>query len=304
MTKQTPFFSIVIPTYNREKLIPATLDSVFSQTFTNYEVIVVDNCSTDNTEEMLKPLVQSGKIKYIRHEKNFERSRSRNTGMLNARGEFLTFLDSDDFLYESCLADAAKFIEKNSDVKCFHNLYELVNDQKEAIYQYDFPSLDDQIKAIVAGNFMSCIGNFIHREIYTKYKFDTYEDLSGAEDWDFWLRVLADNKVSRIEKVNCGILHHENRSTRSNHFESLERGYNYLFEKFRADEHLMKVYGNSMNRIEANSYLYLAIVANTVGSFSDALKFLKIARRRDSSVIFTARFLKIYRRAIFKLQIR
>ncbi len=304
MTNKNPFFSIVIPTYNREKLIPATLESIFSQTFTDYEVIVVDNCSTDGTEEMLKPLVQSGKIKYIKHEKNYERARSRNTGMENARGEFLTLLDSDDFMYESCLADAAEFVKNNPDAKCFHNLYELVNDKKEVIYQYDFPPLDDQIKAIVAGNFMSCIGNFIHRDIYTKYKFDTFQELSGAEDWDFWLRVLADNKVSRIEKVNCGILHHENRSTRSNHFESLERGYNYLFEKFRADEHLMKIYGKYMNRIEANSYLYLSVVANTVGSFSSAHKFLKIARQKDSSIIFTARFLKSYRRAFFKLQIK
>lgn len=304
MTNQTPFFSVVIPTYNRAKLIPATLESVFSQTYTDYEIIVVDNCSTDNTEEILKPLVAAGKIKYIRHEKNYERARSRNTGMENARGEFLTLLDSDDFMYESCLADAAEFAEKNPDARCFHNLYELVNDEKEVIYRYQFPPLNNQIKAIAAGNFMACIGNFICRDVYTKYRFDTFQDLIGAEDWDFWLRVLADNKVSRIEKVNCGILNHENRSIKSNHFESLERGYEYLLKKFRADEHLMEIYGKYINRIEANSYLYLATVANTIALFSHARRFLNIARQKDSSVVFTFRFLNTCRRAFLKLQIK
>ncbi len=300
MTNQTPFFTIVIPTYNREKLISATLESVFSQTYKNYEIITVDNCSTDGTEEMLKPLVQSGKIRFIKHEKNFERACSRNTGMENARGEFLTLLDSDDFMYATCLADAAEFIQKNPAVKCFHNLYELINDKKQVIYRYKFPSLNNQLEAIVGGSFMSCIGNFIHRDIYTKYRFDTFQDLTGAEDWDFWLRVLADNKVSRIEKINCAILQHENQTVKSKHFEDLEPGYMYLFDKFRADEHLMKVYGKYMNRIEANSYLYLATLANTGAFTSDARRFLKIARQKDSSVIFTTRFLRIYRHAFLR----
>ncbi|HWZ23211.1 MAG TPA: glycosyltransferase family 2 protein, partial [Cytophagaceae bacterium] len=92
--QNAPFFSIVIPTYNREKCILNTLDTVFSQTFRDYEVIVVDNCSTDQTELVLSEFISSGKIKFIKHDKNYERAKSRNTGMKAARGNFLTFLDS------------------------------------------------------------------------------------------------------------------------------------------------------------------------------------------------------------------
>src|SRR2546422_10993365 len=90
-----PFFSVVIPTYNRAAFIKATLQSVLSQTYAHFEIIVVDNCSTDNTGEVLGPFIRAGQIQFIKHERNLERARSRNTGMKAARGDFLTLLDSD-----------------------------------------------------------------------------------------------------------------------------------------------------------------------------------------------------------------
>ena len=99
--KIDPSFSIIIPTYNRADLIMETINSVFAQSYTNYEILVVDNCSTDNTALLLQPLIDENKIKFIKHDRNYERSRSRNTGMENATGDYLTFLDSDDFMYPS-----------------------------------------------------------------------------------------------------------------------------------------------------------------------------------------------------------
>src|SRR5678816_2798547 len=98
-----PFFSVVIPTYNRAALIPATLESVFSQTYPHYEVIVVDDCSTDNTDEVMESYVTAGKIRYLKNERNSERAHSRNVGLEAARGDFATLLDSDDFMYLSLI---------------------------------------------------------------------------------------------------------------------------------------------------------------------------------------------------------
>ncbi len=165
---QNLFFSIIIPTYNRANLIKNTLEGVFEQTYPHYEIIVVDNCSTDSTREVLQPLIDQGKIRFIKHERNYERARSRNTGMENARGDFLTLLDSDDFMYPNNLEDAAKFAQENPEIKCFHNFYELVDGNRKTVYKNKFPSLKNQLKAITNGNFMSCIGNFIHRDILHK----------------------------------------------------------------------------------------------------------------------------------------
>jgi glycosyltransferase involved in cell wall biosynthesis len=289
-------FSIVIPTYNREKFIKKTIASIFEQTYPHYEVIVVDNCSTDRTVEILKPYIDAGKIKFIRHEQNFERARSRNTGMENASGDFLTLLDSDDFMFANNLSDAAGFASDNPRYKVFHNLYSLVDANRKTVYRYKFPSLSNQLKAIVEGNFMSCIGNFLHRDVYKNYRFDTNHDLTGGEDWDFWLRVLADHKLGRIEKYNSGLQHHEGRSVNSQSIESMEQGLRYMVDKFRGDEHLSNVYAAHLKRIEANSYLYLNLLSNDGKLGKKAADYLRKAFSTDKGVFFTTRFQRSLRR--------
>lgn len=302
MSENKPIkISVVIPTYNREKFIVQTLDSVFRQTYSHYEILVVDNCSTDDTEKVLMPLVRENKIRFIKHDRNYERARSRNTGMENATGDFLTFLDSDDFMYPDCLAEAAEFARKNPKIKCFHNLFELINDKKEVVHSFAFPSLRNQLKAIAGGNFMACIGDFIHREIYAKYRFDTYRDLTGAEDWEFWLRVLADYKLGRINKINSAILHHEQRTVNTQNLAILESGNQYLIDKFRSDPHLSKIYARYLSLMHAHSYLYLAVMSNDGKRYREARRYVRKAVEKDRRVILTARFAKIVRRNLLEL---
>ena len=89
-----PFFSVVIPTYNREKLIGKTLTTVLQQTCQDFEIIIVDNCSTDDTVKVLQPFLADTRIRLHLQEKNYERSRSRNKGMELATGKFLTLKSS------------------------------------------------------------------------------------------------------------------------------------------------------------------------------------------------------------------
>ena len=300
---QSPFFSIIIPTYNRAEFIGMTLRSVFEQTYPHYEVIVVDNCSTDNTEELLQPDIHANRIRFIKHDQNYERARSRNTGMSVARGDFVTFLDSDDFMYPSNLADAAEYALAHPDSKCFHNLYELVDARRNLIYRYKFPSLKNQLKAIANGNFMSCIGDFIHRDIYQQYRFDTRPDITGSEDWDYWLRVLADYQVGRIEKINSGILHHPGRSMNNQNLISLQKGLEQIVAKISEDPHLWDVYRSYLKRIEAISLIYTAILANSGFIYRKALRHLYRAALKDLSVLTSRRFLKTLQVALFRMDV-
>lgn len=93
MVDKMPFFSIVIPTYNREKHISKAIESVLAQSFKDYEILVIDDGSTDRTSDILK--VHNNAIKYIRIN-NQGVSEARNTGIRHARGEWIAFLDSDD----------------------------------------------------------------------------------------------------------------------------------------------------------------------------------------------------------------
>ena len=91
-----PFFSVVIPTYNRAHLISDTIQSVIQQYFTDWELLLVDDGSEDNTKEVIEAISKTDKrIRYI-YQENAERSAARNNGIKHAKGQYICFLDSDD----------------------------------------------------------------------------------------------------------------------------------------------------------------------------------------------------------------
>lgn len=293
-----PFFSVIIPTYNRAGFIVKTLESVLAQTYTHFEIIIIDNCSTDNTEELLQPFIASGRVRFFKQDRNYERAVSRNRGMSLATGDFVTLLDSDDLMYPSNLADAAAYAVAHPETKCFYNLSEFVNTEGRVVYRPPVPSLDDQWKAITRGNFMACIGDFIHREIYTRYTFDTRPSIIGGEDWDFWLRVLADYKVGRIERVNSGIVQHGGRSVSNQDLVSLRAGHKLLAAKLENDPHLRAVYAPYLKRFRAAMFVYLAILANSGAIYRTTLSYLRRAAAEDWSVVASPQFLRVLQLAL------
>lgn len=107
-----PLFSIILPTYNRAYILDETINYVINQKFNNWELIIVDDGSTDNTREIIEPYI-SEKIRYI-YQENLERSVARNNGIKNATGEYICFLDSDDIILENHLLVFSNFIKKNN----------------------------------------------------------------------------------------------------------------------------------------------------------------------------------------------
>ncbi len=107
-------FSIVMPAYNAEKYIQGSIDSVLEQSFENYELIVVDDCSKDKTFEIIKQY--GGKVKALQNNENRRAGGARNTGLNAAKGEYIIFLDSDDKLYEKDTLKKIDDIIGNSNV--------------------------------------------------------------------------------------------------------------------------------------------------------------------------------------------
>lgn len=288
-----PKFSIIIPTYNRSDLIMETLETVFAQSYRNYEVIVVDNCSTDNTAEILRPLSESGKIRYIIHDRNYERSKSRNTGMQNATGDFVTFLDSDDFIYPNFLQDAADFHKRNPEIKFFQSLYELVNNNKERIYSYKFPSLKNQYLALASGNFISCIAGFLHRELYQQFRFDENPAIIGTEDYEVWFKLLARYKMGRINKVNAGIREHPHRSVNQGAYDNLQVHRDLVVEKIKADPVTYAAFKPYLKRLDCSFLLQQVVVSNGLQNKKQSMYLLRKAIKTDPSIVFTLRFIKV-----------
>jgi glycosyltransferase involved in cell wall biosynthesis len=123
-----PFFSIVLCTYNRAPLLPRALRSVLAQTEHDWELIVVDDGSTDETPSVVQNYAAAdGRIRYTRHD-NVGLARSRNVGLGLARGLFVTFLDSDDEYLPGHLASRRRMLLDNPDVTFIHGGIEVIGD--------------------------------------------------------------------------------------------------------------------------------------------------------------------------------
>lgn len=123
--------SIITPTYNCAQFIGETIKSVINQTYTNWEMIIVDDASNDNTEEVVKS-IKDERIKYIRLKENSGAATARNIAMENASGKFMAFLDSDDIWIKDKLEKQVKFmIDNNYNFTC--TAYEKMNEKGDSL---------------------------------------------------------------------------------------------------------------------------------------------------------------------------
>jgi len=266
-------FSVVIPTYNRAPLIERTLQSIFSQTFRNFEVIVVDDHSTDNTIDVLRQYVEAGTIRLYQQERNRERGSSRNMGMSLARGRYVTFLDSDDLMYPTSLEDAASFALARPDLSVFHNRVELITPSGSVIHRYRYPSLKNQHRSIALGNFLSCIGVFLRDDVYSHVRFSEDPDLAGSEDWELWLRVLSRYALGRIDKINSGATQHSGRSLSGEDDGRVARRKLRVIQLIRSEPELRATYEPYLGAMHAGALLYAGSAAAGGGHVKSAVRY-------------------------------
>ena len=105
--------SVIMPSYNTANYIAESVKSVIAQTYTDWELIIVDDCSTDNTDEIVAPFLTDPRIRYIKNEKNSGAAVSRNRALREAKGKWIAFLDSDDLWLPEKLQKQIAFMEEN-----------------------------------------------------------------------------------------------------------------------------------------------------------------------------------------------
>lgn len=192
--------SVIIPTYNYGHFLQDALESALNQTYKNIEVIVVDDGSTDNTQQMLKPY--EGRIINI-YKKNAGLSAARNTGIEHASGEYIAILDSDDVWHKDKLRKQLKLFENDSDlgvVSCYATQVDNdLNFQKEIIYD-EYISPEECSRALAKKNIISGGSSaLIKAECFDKVgHFD--ETLNSAEDWDMWLRINQFYTITHVKE--------------------------------------------------------------------------------------------------------
>ncbi|MBK7562739.1 MAG: glycosyltransferase family 2 protein [Chitinophagaceae bacterium] len=300
-----PFFSVIIPTYNRAGLISKTIDSVLQQSFQDFEIVIVDNKSTDNTAEVLQPYLQDERIRFHVQEQNYERSRSRNKGMELAQGRYLTFLDSDDLLYKNSLELASQYVQSHDSVNIFHHYYENRDTEDRLVYSYSFPgNYRHIIKKLLLANFLSCIGVFISRTVYGQYRFDEAKAALGSEDWDFWIRVVADHPLGVIPQVAAAIIQHDERTVQQNKAPAILARKDYYLNKYRTTPELLNKLGKQLHIFESGFYLYTATVSYQSGHYRKGYKYIGHAFIKYPACSFTKVFWKIFLSPVKKIFIK
>ncbi|GEM_PF-2048991 len=287
--------SIIIPTYNREQLVSLAISSVLNQSYEYLELIVVDDGSTDHTEAVMGPFSSDNRVKYIPLATNKGRSAARNIGIEYISGDFVMFLDSDDYLEPEAIERLIGLREKYPQINIFaggYRLFEIKGNKKYTIYTRGRDSFIqnmflEEIKEMVLN-----IGNHIlHVDLIRKgIRFN--ENLDFAEDWEFLLNAIRGEQAVIIKETVRNVYRHNDNSA----FEEIQRSIINVSQRYihkldnegpsAIDEiyidnfklRLLMAYNRSGNKLKALKCLFNLWSSDSIGkkSWIRELLFLPI----------------------------
>ncbi len=245
-----PFFSIILPTYNRANLIIKAIQSVLNQTFDDFELIVVNDGSTDNTDEVVKS-IEDRRIKYFKKE-NEERSIARNFGIDKAEGQYIVFLDADDYFLNTHLEKAYKY-DAIADGKIIHLGYKIINNRGEIIFQSQNDTTD--LEKLPYENIFHCSSLFIPNKIIKKYKFINSKYATISEDLYLWLILASRFEFLIVNECTSIVVEHDNRSLNNLDPNKIKKSYDLVYKYLLNDKPCKLKYGKRLNISAALSYL-------------------------------------------------
>ena len=215
MNNMAPFISVVITTYNRQDKFKRALASVLGQTFKDFEVIIVDNASSDGTREYIQSQ-NDQRIRYIRHESNLGGCAARNTGIKNSKAMYIALLDDDDEWFASRLEKQLKVFEHAPPgLGLVYVGTEIYDEQKQCILKNNVPQYKGRVyERLLLGTILGSVSSvLVKRECFEKAGlFD--ETLSSCQDWDMWLRLARYFEFDYVDEILVRInVHGEQIST-------------------------------------------------------------------------------------------
>jgi len=231
-----PFFSVVIPSYNRSSLILKAIESVMSQSFTDFELLIADDCSTDDTEKVILNL-NNPKISFFKNDVNKGNAGARNLGARNAKGTYVCYLDSDDQYHSNFLEKMYSLIQEGNNpgfLWCNVNRIDANgNNLNHSIpSNWDPMSKKDPYLFFLNGlNFGTDFGFTVRKDCFEKTGYFD-ESLRAAVDTDFILRIVQDYDFNFTREILVDTYDHEGERVRKNTSHKL-KSYKIIIEKHK-----------------------------------------------------------------------
>ena len=301
MDVDSPLFSIVVPTFNREGHIGRCLDSVVHQSFHDHEVVVVDNASTDGTVEVALDFAGRLDVRVLVNDSNRERSYSRNRGAENARGRFVVFLDSDDELRPDSLELAAAFVEADPDRRFFFQRLTIVDESGATVYEPVVRKSHTMQRTLAEGNPLSCSGVFVERSLFLEHRFDEAPELVGSEDWHCWIRIASEHEPVVCPGGGAILVDHTSRTTSLDSWQDAEKRFDFLAANLLADPKVRGYLAPHLGMFSGTQAHYVAVKAGRQSAFRPSLVRFGRALYHHPRLLFTRRTMYLFRLWIERL---
>ncbi len=270
MVRQQRLVSVVIPTYNRGDTIKKSIDSVLAQIYKNLEVIVVDDGSTDNTQDVVESYVDP-KVRYVKLPKNRGANVARNTGIKRAKGEFIAFLDSDDRWEPEKISKQMEVYENSSDdIKVVYCGEDMQSDKGNRFYmpeKWVNPKEGDVFRPLLRGNFVGTVSLLVKKECFEEVGYFD-EELPRAQDWDMALRLAKEFKFKLVDEPLVTVYYSQD--SISSDYEALANALEKLFDKHR--KNFM-----SNKDIFSSHHFWLASVYFTLREWDKGIEYIRKA---------------------------
>ncbi len=224
--KNAPTISVIIPTYNRAKLLPRALDSIIAQTYQDWEIVVVDDGSTDNTKEVVQAYADKlgGQCQYV-YQENARCEAARNRGIGMARGQFVAFLDSDDEFLPRKLEQQMELFKLRPELGFVYGDYAYIDLEgvrfesffdtiskhaRDVSYEEIAPDLcvctGDLFDVLLRGYFVATIVGLVRREVLADSIRFSEQEPSYSAEWQFYLQIARKCQAGFVNNATC--LHH------------------------------------------------------------------------------------------------
>jgi glycosyltransferase involved in cell wall biosynthesis len=291
-------FSIVVPTYNRAHIISSTIESILAQAYIHFEIIIVDDGSTDDTEQVVAKYL-SEKVFYYK-KANAERGAARNFGTAKSKGDYVNWFDSDDIMSPDNLMEAAQNIHRNGMVEIIIQGYKYIDGSGKLIHQSNFsPNVNqDMYKAnqVVNSPVM------VRRDIAIDNPYNEDRELSGSEDYELWLRLAAKYHFYPSKQRTVLYIHHDERSTVTmNASDQFIKRYEKFLFYTTSNPEVSLFLGAKKGYFIMKTYLLLAVDLIINKHKKPGIKYLFLAFRNSPNLIFERGFYAFIKHFLLQL---